>query len=90
MPLDNPAVDFPLVLGDRTSFSESDMVPMEHVQQGYLGEFAHPRYKDDQRWYWLNEQKPEEVTIFCIFDSNVPGNTGGKSHQSTTYSKVEA
>jgi hypothetical protein len=76
MPLENPAFDNPLVLGDRRSIQQHDIIPADQILPDFLGEFAHPRYKD-QIWYWLDGQAPGEMTLFCSFDSNKPGNSGG-------------
>jgi hypothetical protein len=78
MPLENPAVDYPLILGDRTTFLEDDIIAADQILPDFLGEFAHPRYRDSQAWYWLNNQTPGEITLFSSFDSSVPGNIGGK------------
>lgn len=80
MPLENPAVDYPLILGDRTTFLEDDIIAADQILPDFLGEFAHPRYKESQVWYWLNNQAPGEMTLFSSFDSNMSGNTGGCAH----------
>lgn len=80
MPLQNSAIDRSLVLGDRTSFREDDIISADQILPDFLGEFAHPRYRADQIWY--NIQKPGEMTIFTSYDSDVPGNLGSEFFKS--------
>ncbi|KAK3356747.1 hypothetical protein B0T25DRAFT_453064, partial [Lasiosphaeria hispida] len=80
MPLENPAIDCPLVIGDRRSIQQRDMIAADQIVPGFLGEFAFLRYNKDDVWYWLDKQLPGEVTLFCSFDSDKPGDTGACPH----------
>ncbi|CAH0024836.1 unnamed protein product [Clonostachys rhizophaga] len=80
MPLDVPAIDRPLVIGDRRTFLQVDVIPADQVFIDFLDEYSHPRPNEGQQWYWLDQQEPGEMTLFCSFDSSVPGDVGAYPH----------
>lgn len=79
MPVENAAIDSPLVIGDRRGVQQQDIIAADQIVPGFLGEFAFLRRGGAEvPWYWLDKQLPGEVTLFCSFDSERPGDTGGE------------
>ncbi|KAM7219727.1 hypothetical protein V8F06_004940 [Rhypophila decipiens] len=89
----------PLALLDQRSMSPDDYIPVgiktpclvrtgdeakkSHVAEGYLA-----RYSDGHEWFWIDEQKPEEVLVIGLFDSELEGK-GWKGAGGTLHSSVE-
>ena len=75
----------PLAVMDARSIAPDDWVVMERTYRGFQPGWFKPEFagenlfarppkmeKDDggaHRWYWLSEQRPDEITIIKIFDS---------------------
>ncbi|ETN44919.1 uncharacterized protein HMPREF1541_09794 [Cyphellophora europaea CBS 101466] len=92
----------PLALGDPSTFAEGDFVSC-NIRMPYLGregvEDAHDsesyvaRYSDGQKWYWIEEQRPEEVLVIGLWDSSFeePGKLGfgGTFHSSVDLDGAE-
>lgn len=92
----------PLALGDPKTFRDSDFVSC-NIRMPYLGrpgvEDAHDsesyvaRYSEGQKWYWIQEQEPEEVLVIGLWDSSVeePGKLGfgGTFHSSVDLEGAE-
>ncbi|KAM7192313.1 hypothetical protein V8F20_008904 [Naviculisporaceae sp. PSN 640] len=88
-----------LALLDQRSMSEGDYIPVgiktpclgrpggeqnkSHVAEGYVA-----RYSEGHRWFWIDEQKPEEVLIIGLFDSDMEAK-GWKGAGGTLHSSVE-
>lgn len=77
VPIEAPAIDFPLILGDRKTFAEEDFVPADQVMPEYVGELLYPRYSPQQVWYSLKDQQQHEMVLFSSYDSIISGNGGG-------------
>ena len=76
VPIDNPAIDVPIALGDLRSFRQEDLIAVDQVLPDFVGEFFHVQYHPEQRWFWLSEQTPDEMTLFLSYDSLYTGNSG--------------
>jgi hypothetical protein len=46
------------------------MLIADHVTRTYIGETVYPMHNEQARWYYLSTQKPNEVLLFKIFDSD--------------------
>lgn len=84
IPIENPAIDHPLLLADRRTVSEADLVPTDQVMPDFVGEFLHPKFSAAQKWYSLSPQETDEMVLFSSFDGAVAGNMGGKSNISNS------
>jgi len=63
-------VDAPLALCDGSRVAEFDVVCVDHIRQYYIGETAYLLPRKKNRWRYLSNQRPEEVTLIKIFDSD--------------------
>jgi hypothetical protein len=68
-PLDHPVEDAPLALCDGSSFDTADLVLCDHVTGQEHRETTYMRRRSQHRWYYLSNQRPEEVVLFKNFDS---------------------
>ncbi|KAF2677287.1 cmcJ-like methyltransferase [Lentithecium fluviatile CBS 122367] len=72
-PLTAPVRDWPLAVMDYSTLSASHIHPCslyskEHDLQGQTVGINHD---EEQKWYYLSEQRPDEVTLVKIWDSKV-------------------
>ena len=54
-----------------------------HMAEGFLA-----RYNEGHEWYWIEGQRPEEVLVIGLFDSEMEGK-GFKGAGGTLHSSVE-
>ncbi|UKZ71027.1 uncharacterized protein TrAtP1_011995 [Trichoderma atroviride] len=47
-----------------------DLVPADLVRRKYVGETYYSTYNPEHRWYYLSGQKPEEVTMLKIHNTD--------------------
>ena len=76
-----PVENAPLVLCDRRSVHRSNLVEADKVSPGLIERDYFVKYDADQKWYWLSNQRPDEVIIFKSWDScneaSVAGSNAG-------------
>ncbi len=65
-----PVEDAPLAFCMRDSVGEEDLVPCDIVGSDYVGEIYHLNYNLRQKWCWIPEQRPDELSLFMSFDSS--------------------
>lgn len=68
-PLNGTVEDAPLAFCDWSSVHVKDFIATDRPSREYVGEVYYPVYSDDQRWYWLSDQSPEELSVFLSYDS---------------------
>ncbi|KAF1954825.1 hypothetical protein CC80DRAFT_475553 [Byssothecium circinans] len=61
-----------LALCDRKSLHEENLISVDRVADEYVGEVYYLTHDNDQKWYWLKEQRADELCVFLSFDSH-PG-----------------
>ena len=59
----------PLALGDWRTLTANELVPVRYVYPDREGATFSVRYSDAHRWWYLSEQRPDEVTLIKCFDS---------------------
>ena len=59
----------PLVLCDRRSVRACDVLEADKVFPTKVDLDYLVKYNQDQKWYWLAGQQPDEVTLFKTWDS---------------------
>ncbi|ERF72759.1 hypothetical protein EPUS_04812 [Endocarpon pusillum Z07020] len=74
-PLKHVVRDAPLAFCDFTSVDAADLIATDRPSREYVGEVYYVRYNSAQRWYWLSEQTPDELSLFMSYDSD-PGENG--------------
>jgi hypothetical protein len=63
----------PFAVADATTVPDTDLAGFSRVNpDGQASEnyFVKHGEQSVQRWYYVNEQKPDEVLLFKLFDSN--------------------
>jgi len=79
-PYDYPIKDCPLAVCDGSTIRAEDMLVADHVTRTYIGETVFPLYNKDAKWFYLSGQKPDEVLVFKIFDSDNKVKAKGVPH----------
>ena len=69
-PLRGPLYDWPLALCDASTINPStDLEPCDQVFATHASENVQVRYGEQQRWYYLEGQREDEVLVFRQSDS---------------------
>ncbi|KAL3479805.1 hypothetical protein BJX99DRAFT_221806 [Aspergillus californicus] len=69
-PLFGPLQDWPLALLDYTSLNtQRDLVASDNIYTHVIRETYNVLHSDRHRWYYLENQQPDEVLLFKTFDS---------------------
>ncbi|KAK0786562.1 hypothetical protein LTR91_014405 [Friedmanniomyces endolithicus] len=69
-PLRYPVQDYPLALCDATTISSELLVKAAYIREDYHGESLYPLQSDKYKWYYLSNQRSDEVLIFKSYDSS--------------------
>ncbi|KAI0269777.1 hypothetical protein BC834DRAFT_967519 [Gloeopeniophorella convolvens] len=70
-PIGNPVAHHPLAVADwRTLDPATDLISTRHIYPDREGSTFSVRYNPAHRWYYINAQTPEEVTLIKCFDSD--------------------
>jgi hypothetical protein len=67
-----------LAFCDPASLRSSDLLATERPQAHYVGEVYYLKYDSRQRFYWLSEQRPNELSLFVTYDSRATEESRGK------------
>ncbi|KAG1753026.1 hypothetical protein EDB19DRAFT_1671151 [Suillus lakei] len=71
MPIANPIANLPLAVADyRTINPEKDLVSARIITPDREATYITVRYNPTQRWYFLANQTPDEVTLIKCYDSD--------------------
>jgi hypothetical protein len=62
--------NWPLALCDGASISNDDLLEADLVRRDYVGSTLFAKYRPGYRWYYLSNQRPEEVFLIKNFDSD--------------------
>jgi hypothetical protein len=68
-PINHPVYDAPLAVADAGTVPFSDLVPSDLIYPDRVGETYGIRYNPAHRWYYLSEQRPDEVLLLKCYDS---------------------
>lgn len=71
-PLKHVVREAPLAFCDFTSVDPVDLIATDRPSREYVGEVYYMKYNSAQRWYWLSQQTPDELSLFMSYDSD-PG-----------------
>jgi hypothetical protein len=76
-PLSGPVNDYPLALGDARTFDlHRDGIASTLVFPHYVGQAIELHHNPEHQWYYVSEQKYDEVWIFKCYDSRADVATG--------------
>ncbi|KAH8109318.1 methyltransferase [Phellopilus nigrolimitatus] len=71
-PIGHPVAHKPLAVADwRTLDVERDLVSVQLIYPDFVGHTFSVKHSPALQWYFLSEQKPDEVTLIKCFDSDV-------------------
>lgn len=62
--------DQPLALCDGTSISYDDLLEVDLIRSDYIGSTMYAKYRPGYKWYYLGQQRSDEVCLFKNFDSS--------------------
>ncbi|KAJ8071668.1 hypothetical protein OCU04_001987 [Sclerotinia nivalis] len=68
-PLVDPVEDWPLAICDDSSVRNEDLVECDQARRRFRGATMYAHDSPDHRWYYLSEQRPQEMLLMKIFDS---------------------
>ncbi|KAI0101400.1 hypothetical protein GGR51DRAFT_336070 [Nemania sp. FL0031] len=54
----------PLVLADRRTVFKDDLIEVDQVMRDKVNKTAYVYYHPDQKWYWLSNQRSDEIIMF--------------------------
>lgn len=71
-PIGNPVAHKPLAVADwRTLDTEHDLIPVRFIYPDRVGGTFAVKYNPTLQWYYLSDQRPDEVTFIKCYDSDV-------------------
>ncbi|KAK5114013.1 hypothetical protein LTR62_003136 [Meristemomyces frigidus] len=68
-PINRPAQDCPLAWCAAHTVGAENLVPVDRYNPEFALELFYLKFAERQEWYWIKDQRPEEVAVFCQFDS---------------------
>ncbi|KAH6662146.1 hypothetical protein B0J14DRAFT_707764 [Halenospora varia] len=71
-PLFRTIQDSPLAFCDPSTVDPVDLLSTDRVAPGSYLEIYSVRYNPGQKWYWLSEQRVDEMAVFVVYDSHPP------------------
>ncbi|KAK2729451.1 methyltransferase CmcJ [Colletotrichum kahawae] len=69
-PIENTVQDFPLACCDSSSILDDDLIECDHVRRKFKGSNLYAHHREGHKWYYLGEQRPDEVLLIKMFDSD--------------------
>ena len=69
-PIEHVVEDYPLAFCDPNSVPEQDLVECDHVRRKFKGANMYAHFNPEHKWYYLGQQRPEEVLLLKMFDSD--------------------
>ena len=69
-PIVDVVEDQPLALCDARTVEPLDLVEADHVRKHYNGANIYAKPSPRYRWYYLNRQREDEVTLLKMFDND--------------------
>jgi hypothetical protein len=63
----------PLGVAEANSVPDDDLVPVKLIYPDREGETYSVRPNEGHKWFYVNEQRPEEVLLIKCFDSKTDG-----------------
>lgn len=71
-PIGNPVAHKPLAVADwRTLDTDHDLIPVRFIYPDRVGGTFAVKYNPNLQWYYLSDQRPDEVTFIKCYDSDV-------------------
>ncbi|KAK0616845.1 hypothetical protein B0T14DRAFT_568417 [Immersiella caudata] len=64
-----PVEEAPLALCDPSSLGSDDLINVARPGRDFVGEVSYVKHNLNQRWYFLSDQQPDELTLFSSYDS---------------------
>lgn len=74
-PIFGPVQDYPLAVCDSRSVQEEDLMESDHVYPDFESETYVGLYNDNHRWFYLKDQRKDEVLLITNYDSRTGTST---------------
>jgi hypothetical protein len=88
-PLFGPLRDWPLGVCDFRSLDVSrDLIASDNILPHTVGETYNVLHNKSHRWYYLKDQRPNEILVFKSFDS-MAGVAISTFHESVSYRRSD-
>jgi len=68
-PINHPVHDAPLAVAEAGSVAFDDLIPSDLVYRDRVGETYNVVFNPAHRWYYISEQRPDEVLFLKCYDS---------------------
>jgi hypothetical protein len=68
-PLHHAVEDCPIAICHPSSIDPNDLIAADRVTPDFAVELYYLKHNKNQRWYWISEQMPNELTVFVNYDS---------------------
>ena len=69
-PIDCVVEDYPLAFCDPSSVPTQDVVECDHVRRKFKGANMYLHFNPQHKWYYLGQQREDEVLFLKMFDSD--------------------
>lgn len=56
-----------------------DLIEVDLIRKDYIGATMYAKYRPGYKWYYLDQQRPDEVCLFKNFDSDAEVKAPSKS-----------
>ena len=70
----------PIAIADARDIHESDLIPVNRVSLGRVGETWQIAHHPRQRFYWFPNMTPDEALLFKVYDSATDGRARFTAH----------
>jgi hypothetical protein len=68
-PVRGPVRNWPLAVCDATTIPLDKLVETDQVREAYAGVSLYAMHHEGMKWYFMNQQKDDEVLLMKMFDS---------------------
>ena len=79
-PIRRPIEADPIAIADARTIRESDLVPVNRISPGRVGETWQIAWHPRQRFYWFPRMTPGEAVLFKVYDSATDGRARFTAH----------
>ena len=79
-PIRRPVEADPIAIADARGIRESDLIPVNRISPGRVGETWQIAWHAKQRFYWFPHMTPDEALLFKVYDSATDGRARFTAH----------
>ena len=79
-PIRRPIEADPIAIADARTIREADLIPVNRISPGRVGETWQVARHPQQRFYWFPRMTPDEALLFKVYDSATDGRARFTAH----------